>query len=246
MALAGLTNPPDAGTLATTDELLSQLAGSEIDRLLAEAESSTLPDSPSINEPNSEPLSPTNTPAVTEAAADAGLNAELDALFDELQESPKHATPQSAKAPTPTSVAPPASAPAESLAPAIEKPDALPEGDERAALLKAAGFDASAVAAPPSPQTNIPAVISRETEREAILEAAGFDTPGTLEIAGADDDSTSPDPARLPFYLKLLEWINAPLAKCPQTVRQALGQAAIVTMFTSTLVLAYVWMIRKH
>ncbi len=100
-----------------TDELLSQLAASEIDRLLAEAESKPAPApapvAPAAPEPSTAP--PAGT-ATAEVVADGPERAAL------LQAAGFEAA----------------------AGPAAESPDAgaagQPTGDERSALLKAAGF----------------------------------------------------------------------------------------------------------
>ena len=109
-------------TANPTDELLSQLASNEIDRLLSESEGN--------------PPAPADSPeAQTAAGAEAVTEgAERAALLEAAGfESPNAAPAEPAKPP----------APAQATAPAAE--------GERAALLKAAGFESPA-ADPPTAQ----------------------------------------------------------------------------------------------
>jgi hypothetical protein len=97
---------PDAG--ASADDLLSQIAGAEIDRLLAEADA---------NNPAEAPAEPPTEPAVSVPAA-ARPTDDIDAVLTAATE------PAPAPRPTPASVV----APAPVLEPAAVQPD------ERAAL----------------------------------------------------------------------------------------------------------------
>jgi hypothetical protein len=158
-----------------TDELLSQLAASEIDRLLAEADGKP----PTADEP------PEAAPVVTEGPERAAL----------LQAAGFQAT----------------TAPADPAA-------GQPTGDERSALLKAAGFESAGASEPPPP----PPV-------------------ATLDEVLADDSDRPP-----PIYLKPLVWISSPLDACPSAVRQMLGRAGLLTLVNALAVLTYVYFFRKH
>lgn len=163
---------------ADTDELLSQLASSEIDRLLAEADGNPAPSENVSKEP------------------------------------PPRANPE---------------------------PHA--DGNERSALLEAAGFESSAPAPIPAEPPPI------ENERAALLHAAGFESPEDLPYPpklepAADPEPSNPGPP--PLYLKPLIWINAPLDNCPVVIRQMLGKVGIVTLLNALAVLTYVLFFRKH
>jgi hypothetical protein len=244
---ASLQDPPipTPDNLGSADEVLSQLAGSEIDRLLAEAETAPEP-APPTAAPAVEPsaLKPPVSPAASVESElgldEATLNNQLDELFDKLQEEtvPKPPAPAPAE-PAPPAPAAEAPAPASVLAPETEGT----EGNEKAALLEAAGFDAgakqpetvaaeSAPAASPEAKTP-PAAAPVETsvsEKSAVLNAAGFEN-----VEGP-----------LPIWLKPLEWINAPVRHSSPAVRQALGRAAILTLVNALLVLSYLAMTHKH
>jgi hypothetical protein len=165
-------------TATSTDELLSQLAASEIDRLLSEADGKTSPASP-------EPIAE--------------------------------------KAP----VAP------------------ITQGNERTALLEAAGFEKAEAPLEQAPTAPPPA----EDERSALLQAAGFESP--QEVAPdatpeADLQVSAEDDGRIPFYLKPLIWMNIPFEDCPLLVRQMLGRAGIVTLVNALAVLTYVFFFKKR
>jgi hypothetical protein len=173
-----------------TDELLAQLAGDEIDRLLAEADRgapraamapfhvgpSTKPEVEPEAEDAPAPFSPdAPAPAVVESKpseVDMEVTAELDALFSA----------------------------------AVEKDNA-----DAAAQMSAA-------------------------------ERAGLKTVATMNHPAAD---TSADDVQLPRYLRPLEWLNAPLAIFPVTVRDLIGKAAIITLLNAAAIIAYVLIVRR-
>jgi hypothetical protein len=173
-----------ATATANTDELLSQLASSEIDRLLAEAD---------------------GNPAPAEKKPAKG------------------------------------SAPVTTFENAAPSPDAIPEGNERAALLQAAGFDSKEIA-PPAP------AVPHEDERSALLQAAGFESSEELpDQPKPRNNATHKKELRpIPVFLKPLVWINAPLDDYPEVVRQVMGKVGIVTLLNALAVLTYVIFFRKH
>jgi hypothetical protein len=169
-----------AQAAADTDELLSQLAASEIDRLLAEADGKG--------------SNPDPVPAAESAA--------LDSI-------------------------------------AASTADALADGPERAALLQAAGFDS------PKAGAEMPDLSHAQPtgdERSALLRAAGFDSNKPASAVAAMDPLDRP----LPFYLKPLIWLNAPLDGLSPAVRPMLGKAALLTMVNAIGVLAYLYFTRRH
>jgi hypothetical protein len=167
-----------------TDELLSQLAASEIDRLLAEADGKG------------------STPEMPPGAEAAALNSI-----------------------------------------AASTAEALTEGSERAALLKAAGFDSPKT---PEPSDSANAQPTGD-ERSALLHAAGFESGHSTEAKPAKAAANPDDGYRpIPIYLKPLIWLNAPLDACPPTVRPMLGKVGLVTLVNAIGVLAYLFFTRKH
>jgi hypothetical protein len=109
---------------------------------------------------------------------------------------------------------------------------------------------------PPAPARVAEVVQSDPTERAALLAAAGFESALT---AGAvadhspadahisfDDPPAPPAEPPLPIYLKPLQWLNAPMAMFSDSARSILGKVALVTLFNSAAILAYVLFFRKH
>jgi hypothetical protein len=228
---------PDRGrALTSTDDLLAQLAGEEIDRLLAEVEDAA----PAPAEPAPAPApsaappaflleTPSPTPASTAAvppvidepapqpdlARDAAdLNAELDAIFGAAAAAP----------PSPAVLHPPQ--PGVSAAgPDADSADT--SAAERAGLMAPAA--AAAAGSPRSQPAAAPAA--------AITASA----PAPARAAAAPE----PDAGPLPIYLRPLEWINAPLESCPQPVRDFVGKAAIITLANAAAILIYVLLFRR-
>ena len=245
-AVADLHDPPEAPAASpdNTDEVLSQLAGEEIDRLLAEADKSPPSPAPAPQAPAPDVAAATD-PKPT-SLDESQVSAQIDQLFSELQKEGKPPQP-------PAADAPPTEEPAAKEAAAAPPQIPPTEGAERAALLQAAGFDANAPAptAPAPADTSAPAPQQQATpppaaspadpaaaERAAVLTAAGFETGQNADAPSADGP--------LPVFLKPLEWMNAPLRHCSDGVRQAMGRAAIVTLINAILVLSYVLIFRRH
>jgi hypothetical protein len=181
--------------IASADDLLSQLAGEEIDRLLAESEAERA----AVAEP-----APAAALAPVPPVEAHPANGPADDVIA--------ATLAAAPAPAPEPIPGPVAAPLEAAAPAPQ------------------------VLAPPAPPVAAP-----EPEPEV--------TAGAERIALADEiivESPLEEPSALPLYLKPLEWLNAPLQACPETLREVIGKVAIVTLVNAVAVLAYVLLFRKH
>jgi hypothetical protein len=206
--------PGEARTSA--DDLLAQLAGDEIDRLLAEAEAgepkstrapfhvapppnpkddvepAVLPPAAAAPAPD-----PVPSPAEPEPAPPAlDVAAEMDALFS-------------------AAVAKDEADAAEAVAAGAAEAEAETSAAERAGLATPAGLAPANVAAKPSPPA-----------------------PATATEAANDD-------APLPLLLRPLEWLNAPLAILPESVREAVGKIAIVTLLNAAAILAYVLVVKR-
>jgi hypothetical protein len=76
----------------------------------------------------------------------------------------------------------------------------------------------------------------------SAAERAGLKTVATMNHPAAD---TSADDVPLPRYLRPLEWLSAPLAIFPTTVRDLVGKAAIITLLNAAAILAYVLIVRR-
>jgi hypothetical protein len=236
--------------LANADDLLAQLAGEEVDRLLAEADAE--------GKQKSAAAPDTSAPAPVEP--EAAIQNQLDALFSEIttaQPTPSSAPAAPAPAPVPVSapapVAPigvPPIGPVATNLPADVNPDEV-----LAAILGEPGKMGKLpdFTPPPTPPTALlaahaalaaPAETSA-AERAALVKADPADElpgPGELDALTGPIDDDGP----LPIYLKPLEWLNAPLELLPSTARDVLGQAAILTLVNAIAVLIYVFVFRKH
>lgn len=278
-------------TAAGTDELLAQLAGEEIDRLLAEADSehsaSAAPQppapaaeplasqDPSTPSPNATVAAVANAPAGPAAAnaaaqpggaaqpplsaidaADAQLSAQLDDLFASLTvDAPMAPAAAPAQSAPPTSDDASATEEPATPAPAVSAPAA--EDSVVAAVLSVAAPDAAQAAAPPATTSSEPKSapasqseaihpVEEELRATEALERAGR---AAGQAAPRDDALTilaAEEFAPLPFYLRPLEWLSAPLDAFPESVRDVMGKIAILTTVNAVAVLVYVFIFRKH
>jgi hypothetical protein len=201
------SNPPvpeastNAAPGASADDLLSQLAGEEIDRMLSAADADTA--AGLISEPAepTEPTSPVNASTSTLAPMEAELNELLSQFTDQ--------TPDPAEPQTTTE--------------AVSEITPLAARQETAA----ATFETPADATGPA--------------ERAALEVADTSTQSLNDLA-----AEAPDEMPLPIYFRPLEWINAPLAMFPETVRNLLGMIGVLTTINAAAVLLYVIIFRHH
>ena len=240
-----LQTPSDVGKpLTSTDDLLAQLAGEEIDRLLAEVDdqagaAAPMPAlAPRSNAGPSSPIDLDGTPdPVVEAPAaiptddeiagrlaaapdQPDVTAELDAFF-------RVAARAAPDAKEPAGAKEPALLPA---APVVTREDAASNDFLETSADERAGLRAPAADV-------FPARPPESTAAAAVAAPAA-----TTRHAAARSESASDD---LPAYLKPLEWINAPLEKCPSALRDFIGKAAIITLVNAAAVLAYVMIFRR-
>ncbi len=249
-----------AGLKHNADDLLSQMAGDEIDRLLASAHTDGI--------------------APPELSPDA--NAQLDELMPGLPEAQLESPPLTAN----TSAPPP---PAESLvlpgatpAPAAETSPAVsevqrdldnlfnkqPPADTAVTVEVAIAGTAPALASPVSPATDAVLVTA-----DASLDQSGTTAQAKPTVAAASGGVAAPDssqeiasaasaaetvsavldaalashsPSSSPGVLvKCLEVLNSPLALVPDELREAFGKIAIVTLVNAVAVLVYVLFFRR-
>jgi hypothetical protein len=238
-----LQTPADAGQpLTSTDDLLAQLAGEEIDRLLAEVddqnggnpsaaaasranptpsrpiEFSGTPDpTPDPSEPPKFDDDPPATAAM--AAAEPDVTAELDAFFKTAVKPPE--------------VAPDAGAAARPATRATDPLGGSPTGNAGTAEVVEASETSSAERA------GLNAQLSGSLNAPAAAAAAIKERDAGPVGEGAEDGP-------LPLYLKPLEWINAPMDACPSALRDFIGKAAIITLVNAAAVLAYVMLFRRR
>jgi hypothetical protein len=62
----------------------------------------------------------------------------------------------------------------------------------------------------------------------------------------AEEPSPADESDRTPLPVRVLEWVNKPLAGLPEAVRQAMGKVAILTLINAILVLVYVLLVRTR
>lgn len=220
---ASLDGDSGGGTSsADADDILSQLAGDEIDRLLAEADVEKGPgESPVPGELTTDlALAPTKGPVETSIsdetdASDEELSVEpgvLDAVLDNASSNPAASSPFAIAAD-----APPIDATALSTAAQVNSANALvalPDASQMAVAFSAPVEDAA---------------------------ATSIDTTRGLP----SEEDWPYDERPLPIFLRPLAWLNAPFDALPDTAREVLGKVAILTIFNAIAVLVYVLVFRR-
>ena len=181
-------------TIASADDLLAQLAGEEIDRLLAESEAER---------------------ATAEERAGGSV---ASAVAPGLRTAQPDQRDEKVSSVEPVAMSGPTTAPSALQVPTPSEPPAP-------AVASDSAFDANGVA-----------------ERAALIEEAPAPVTG---IAHDERRMVSEVGGPLPIYLRPLEWLNAPLASCPEGLRETLGKVAIVTLVNAIAVLAYVLLVRR-
>jgi len=249
--------PGDIG-LGATDDLLSQLAGNEIDRLLAEAEVEGSSGEVAEAEPTPvaevkpalsiEPVEETIAPPQEKVAppenqlvaqevdlaaspvdtAQGEVGAELDELFAAL----KDPTLKFQE---------------------IGEPEPEPEPEVEVAPVEAAAVKAAPAGEAAAKSVDSSAAVAAELEadeRQHRQDKKAEASPAPNASAAVPAAAPAPKPAPapgVPLWLKPLELINAPFNALPDAWRNALGQIGIVTMLNAVAVLVYVWLFRgKH
>ena len=246
-ATVDLPDPSEmpAAPMNSADDLLSQMAGDEIDRLLAEAEvEKTAAPAPA---PSTTGVQPLAGPSVSESQLDELLNNVDDAaksapprpplvnvpdeaaikaaLFDDPK--PKPAIPKSRSLMPGAVIQPEESEP-------VEQPivDAKAEAKQLDEALAKGSTDAL-------PEVKVLEAETSSAEKNALADAINsLDAPA--EHAAVVEE------APIPFYLKPLVWLNFPMEFLPPPARAAIGKVALMTLVNSIAVLAYVLLFRKH
>jgi hypothetical protein len=197
------TPNPSPTSAASTDDLLAQMAGEEIDRLLAEADG----ERPAKPAPVPAAPAPADTPAQKRSNAAAEASA------------------------------------------AVESPDA--DASQLDGVLGGIATDIG-----PDPVAEL-AGASRGTARGASddghrpdpleeEEAAAIAERGALSDAARNHSDAAASAASVPVLVRVLSWLNSPMASCPEHVREAIGKIAILTAVNSISVFAYVLFFRHH
>ena len=255
--LSGNAGPLSPQALASADDLLSQLAGDDIDRLLAEAESERQQASPPTP---SEPWAPVEAPAPPALAAPADIAASTEAAIDAILgpaiESTLKAVDDEIAAAAPAIETLPL--PVEAPTP-IETPLAVEAPASAQSALEVAPADPTVL------QLDAPApAVSTATDQKLLDEAAAHVSaimdpapePIPATVADAAERQALSDPLIVPqtakapsipvrCLVKILEWINAPMRFISDDLRQAMGKVAIMTTCNAAAVIVYVMVFRR-
>ena len=231
MGQAAVDLPDPAGGanathVASADDLLSQLAGDEIDRLLAEADVEAEAQK-SFDVPNAT----IELPQHEDENESPDLGSQIESALEQV------------------------AAPLEPAAGEIDNSSEDKAIDESLALGEASSaaelrhpIEPSSpvvVAAAPSSAASSDEQTSVQ-ERSAL--AGGLSVAAPLNGSGQEEssslaaDETVPP---LPIYLRPLEWLNAPLCAGPEVVREAMGKVALITLVNALAVLTYVLIFRR-
>jgi len=239
---------PEPAPGPSADDLLAQLAGEEIDRLLAEAD---------VERPTQPSITPILSPA-NSAAPDSSIPSTVQA--SNVTFAPSAADPAQSQA------HPEPAAPSKPIAEAdVEELDArvaqelnslfteLDSDKPSANAPQPAPAPAAAPAAAPAPPVT-PRATTLAASTDPIAQAHELEKQLLSQtllgaLGGTADAQSGTTRFRLPnlsFLLRPLEWLNAPLAACSDTVRESLGKVAIMTLINALAILLYVMFLRRH
>lgn len=248
-AAIDLPDSPDQAPapLNSADDLLSQLAGAEIDRLLAEAgpETSQEGNDPALDAAFDQAFAPTTEAEVDElikTANDeaAALEKEAAAARAAILADVPPVVESTPVAQVPASAAPVAAVPAAPAA-APTSADFNAEVDNLFKELNAAPPPPPAPAAAPEPAPA--AEIQTSAAELAALTAPVAEPEPEVHEESIPQLRSLEKPSIL---MRILELINAPFAACPDVLRDALGKIAILTLMNSLAVLLYLFLFRRH
>jgi hypothetical protein len=222
-------------TRADADDLLSQLAGEEVDRMLASAGET-----------------PTSSPSGVEVAAPRPSPVESDDIVDGaiVGEKPpvaKIAIPQATivTPKEPQHVVARKASPFADAAPVVVTPD-VPAGSIDEALAKQASALVQVGKQENSPEPGA-APAAPDAGDSAVAVAAELDADHKQNVVKLSELASAAKPdavAPSPIYYRPLIWANAPFAALPDPLRDALGKVAILTLLNSLAVIAYVLLLR--
>jgi hypothetical protein len=226
--------------MASADDLLSQLAGDEIDRLLAEAEvdKGPLAAAPEVEE--------TPAPAQTPVQEQAPTAADIDDLLNKATApasgaGPNAAAVQAAMLGEPAPIKPRVGS---TMPGAVLVPDPSPEPELAPIDLKAEARELDEALAKGSTDA-LPEVKAIEAETSSAEKNALTDAINSIDVV-AQASAPASLAAPVPFYLKPLVWLNFPMELLPPAAREAIGKVALLTLVNSVAILAYVLLFRKH
>lgn len=259
---------PTADGAVGTDDLLSQLAGDEIDRLLAEADIELPPvtERRGADVPDADALDTALAEAAAEDAASVALAAldEVKVHADAIENDLRPPTPndESTAATTETAAAPSeVSGELDALFKEINANDGtLPRAPEVVtaeaaspeATTAGASLDDSDLTTSRAERAGLdldafvagatPTADSSEPMHRASGNEGAIDTHTDSRI---DFNALHAVPA-IPIWLRPLEWLSAPMADASDASRDLVGKAAIVTFVNATAVIVYVMFFRQN
>jgi hypothetical protein len=253
---AASENPVKADTSAgpATDDLLSQMAGKEIDRLLADAgleppaevsaAQAAAAAPTAVQATDAAPSSPAKATSVQAAIADpasssnpnaAIVEKELDQIverqLDQAITTPAEAENASAAAAVATGTVAP---------PALDTADAAAKSEVSALLDRLEAGEREVSASPTADAESKPAASAA-----AVPEASD----AAPDVSGADDPDEIVLPqssaADLTLTGRVLDWVTLPLDPFPAPLRDVIGKIAIITTINAAAILAYITFFRK-
>jgi len=240
-ATVDLPDPSEvpAAPMSSADDLLAQMAGEEIDRLLAEADvekGSKDPAAPTSETPEAPPAAEVPLPALS------GTDPQLDAVLDQAASTP---VPRTDEADSIQAAlfddAKPVPVHTRSLMPgAVIEPEPIEAPD-----LKAEAKQLDEALAKGSTEA-LPEIKNAEVETSTLEKNALTDAIESIDPHAQPAPELKLDDAPVPFYLKPLVWINFPMDFLPPPAREAIGKVALLTLVNSIGILAYVLVFRKH
>lgn len=230
------TEAPTADTAASADDLLAQLAGDEIDRLLAEADAAPLaPPPPRTDPPADPPVDP--PPQATAPIADpAPITPPADPIpADELATDQPAAHQRTADEPVHEQ-------------PVAQEPATAQPSD---ASVAGPSIPADAQTDIPTPPSAADALRDEldELEQARTAPQAEQDASAGASLPDVLDEvlTASPAPAEtVPLILKPLEWLNRPFASISTQTRIRLGKIGLITFINALAILAYVLFFRQN
>lgn len=211
------------------DEILSQLAGDEIDRLLAEADGPIEQAAAPVSSPTSS-AKPATKPIATasEASADADLSSQLDDLFNELNREIESVAPAETAA---TPAEPVAEAPTEA---APVQPEAVPEAPTIAVRNEATAAEQTSSA--------LEQDVLAATQLSNVPEPPQQPQPSQQATASASLIEDHPAEPSLSPLLRPLAWASGLF---PESALDWMGKVAILTTINAIVIFAYL-LIRGH
>lgn len=237
---------PDNGPAVDADDLLSQLAGDEIDRLLAEGDV----EAPQVEAADPVPVDPVPSPTLVDEPITPELNSSgADEILDSV--TPETVTPE----PSTPEIKAQLSNELDQLLDTINNPDASPlpqlatPAENLDQDLTASAEQLLASCAESTITAAIPAADAHSTPENtnpSPPQESGNSDEMAATAALLDSIEPSNPPAPLPIWLRPLEWLNAPAAGFSDTTRSMLGKVALVTLFNAIVVLLYVLLFRHR